>query len=156
MILAKVDGQWAGTNIQSLTSKVHELGCTVRSEHPLESIELIVNGKVSQLFAPENKKAANGSFENSFSASFKPETSSWLVWRCFEKRPGNRLRFAHTAPWHFEIPGKPLRPRRAETEWLVANVKAEIARSQGIAPESLMNDYRRALEIYEQLARTAE
>ncbi|HEY0549853.1 MAG TPA: CehA/McbA family metallohydrolase, partial [Verrucomicrobiae bacterium] len=156
MIFAKADGQWAGTSFHSSSSKAYQLGCTVQSEHPLESIELIVNGTVSQRFAPENKRAASGSFGNSFSASFKPETSSWLAWRCFEKRPGNRLRFAHTAPWHFEIPGKPLRPRRAETEWLVANVKAEIGRSQGIAPETLMNDYRRALEIYEQLARTAE
>ena len=42
-----------------------------------------------------------------------------------------------------------------ETEWLVARVKEEIVRSQGIAPESLIDDYRRALEIYEQLAKTA-
>jgi hypothetical protein len=128
----------------------------VQSEQPLEAIELIVNGAVTQRFVPENKKTATGSFENSYSASFKPETSSWLAWRCFEKRPGNRLRFAHTAPWHFEISDKPLRPRRAQVGWLVANVKAEIARSQGIAPETLINDYRRALEIYEQLARTAQ
>src|ERR1043166_7770606 len=79
-----------------------------------------------------------------------------MAWRCFEKRPNTRSRFAHTAPWHFEIPRQPLRPRRAEIDWLVANVKAEIARSQGIAPEALISDYRRALEIYEKLARTAE
>ena len=34
-------------------------------------------------------------------------------------------------------------------------VKEEIARSRGIAPESLIEDYRRALEIYEQLAKRA-
>jgi peptidoglycan/xylan/chitin deacetylase (PgdA/CDA1 family) len=156
MIFAKVDGQWPGTNLQTSSSKAHELTCTVQSEQPLESVELIVNGAVTQRFAPENKKTATGSFGSSYSSSFKPAASSWVAWRCFEKRPGDRFRFAHTAPWHFEIPARPLRPRRAETDWLVANVKAEIARSQGIAPETLMNDYRRALEIYEQLARTAE
>ena len=156
MMLAKVDGQWPGTNLQTSTSKAHQLDCTVLSEQPLESIELIVNGAVTQRFAPENKKTAKGSFESSHSSSFKPAASAWVAWRCFEKRPGDRFRFAHTAPWHFEIPGQPLRPRRAQTDWLVANVKAEIARSQGIAPESLMIDYRRALEIYEQLAKSAE
>jgi hypothetical protein len=153
MIFAKVDGQWPGTNFSSSTTKVHQLDCIVRSEQPLESIELIVNGAVAQLFAPENKKVADGSFESRFQSSFSPTTSSWVAWRCFEKRAGGRIRFAHTAPWHFEIPGQPLRPRRAEADWLVSRVKEEIARSQGIAPENLLNDYRRALAAYEAIAR---
>jgi len=92
--------------------------------------ELVANGVVTQRFDPQNTKAQAGSFESRVSTRFTPEASSWLAWRCFEKRPGNRFRFAHTAPWHFDIPGKPLHPRRAEAEWLVANVKREIARSR--------------------------
>ena len=126
------------------------------SEQPLETIELIVNGAVSQRFEPQNKRTAAGSFENSVVTAFTPQTSSWLAWRCFEKRPEGRFRFAHTAPWHFEISGKPLRPRRVETEWLVKVVREEIARSGGIAPESLIEDYRRALRIYEDLEKRAE
>ena len=38
---------------------------------------------------------------------------------------------------------------------LVARIKEEIAKSRAIAPESLIDDDRRALEIYEQLAKTA-
>ena len=76
-----------------------------------------------------------------------------MAWRCFEKRAGGRLRFAHTAPWYFEIPGQPLRPRRAEADWLVSRVKEEITRSQGVAPENLINDYRRALAVYEEIAK---
>ena len=155
MMFAKVEGQWPGAAVTN-QSNDYRLECAVSSEQPLEAIELVVNGVVTQRFEPQNTKADAGSFESQVSAQFNPKTSSWLAWRCFEKRPGNRFRFAHTAPWSFEIPAKPLRPRRAETDWLVANVKAEIARSQGIAPESLIDDYRRALEIYEQLARTAE
>ena len=37
---------------------------------------------------------------------------------------------------------------RPEAEWLVASVKAEIARTQDIAPEALINDYRQALEMF--------
>src|SRR5688500_12042718 len=81
MIFAKVDGQWPGTNSHPSSAKVHEVECTVQSEHPLESLELVVNGAVTQRFAPENRKTAAGSFENHFSVSFKPETSSWLAWR---------------------------------------------------------------------------
>jgi hypothetical protein len=157
MMLAKVEGRWPGAKFPATNqAKDYALECTVVSEQPLETIELVVNGVVAQRFDPQNTKAQAGSFESRVSTRFDPKTSSWLAWRCFEKRPGNRFRFAHTAPWHFDIPGKPLHPRRAEAEWLVANVKAEIARSQGVAPETLIKNYRRALEIYEQLARTAQ
>ena len=157
MLLAKADGQWPGATFQSTNqSKDYRLDCTVRSEQRLEGIELVVNGLVSQRFEAQNKKGAAGSFVTEISTGFNPKTTSWLTWRCFEKRPGDRFRFAHTAPWYFEVPDQPLRPRRVETEWLVARVKEEIARSHGIAPETLIDDYRRALEIYEQLAKTAQ
>ena len=156
MMLAKVDGRWPGANFSSSTSRAHQLDCTVQSEQPLETIELIVNGIVTRRIEPQNKKSNAGSVGSTIATQFKPGTSSWLAWRCFEKRAGDRLRFAHTAPWHFEVPGQPLRPRRAEAGWLASRVKEEIARSQGIAPESLINDYRRALAIYERIARTAE
>jgi hypothetical protein len=156
MLLAKVEGQWPGATFQmTKPPNDYRLECTVRSEQALESIELIVNGIVSQRFEPQNKKAATGSFETVVSTQFSPKETSWLAWRCFEKRPGGRFRFAHTAPWYFEVPGQALRPRRAEAEWLVTRVKEEIARSRGIAPESLIEDYQRSLEIYEQLAKTA-
>lgn len=155
MIRAKADGQWSGAVVTN-RGKAHQLECHLFSEQPLEIIELIVNGAVKERFQPDNGRSKSGWFKSSVSTAFTPETSSWVAWRCFEKRPNDRFRFAHTAPWHFEIPGRPLRPRRAETDWLVANVKAEIARSQGVAPETLLNDYRRALEIYEQLAQRAQ
>ena len=159
MIFARADGKWPGEIFKSETARDttrgYALECTVLSEQPLETIELVVNGETAQRITPQNKKSPTGSFESIVSTHFAPQTTSWLAWRCFEKRPNDRFRFAHTGPWHFDISGKPLRPRRAEAEWLVARVKEEIARSTGIAPATLINDYRRALEIYEQLARTA-
>lgn len=156
MIFAKVNGQWPGLALtnQSLTEQALE--CTVLSEQPLEAVELIVNGIVEQRFEPQNRPAATGAFETTLAKTIRPKTSSWLAWRCFEKRPDGRQRFAHTAPWHIEVPGQPLRPRRVEADWLVSRVKEEMARSQGIAPESLMEDYRRALAIYEGIARRAQ
>ena len=157
MLLAKANGQWSGSIFQTADSaQDYPVECNVFSEQPLETIELVVNGAVAQRFEPQNTKADAGSFKSHISTGFKPAKSSWLVWRCFEKRAGGRYRFAHTGPWHFQVSGKPLRPRRAEAEWLAANVKEEIARSQNVAPDVLIEDYRRALKIYEDLARTAE
>jgi hypothetical protein len=157
MIFAKADGQWVGAKFPAAQEpKSHALECTILSEQPLESIELVVNGTVTQRFEPQNIQSETGSRKNQVSARFTPETSSWVAWRCFEKRPANRFRFAHTAPWYFDIEGKPLRPRRAEAEWLTAQVKEEMKRSQGIVPETLMNDYQHALQTYEKIAKAAQ
>lgn len=155
MILARADGKWPGAVLPSNPAAKHSLECTVLSEQPLEVIELIVNGEIARSFAPENRKGNAGSFENSVATNFVPQTTSWFAWRCFEKRPANRFRFAHTAPWHVEISNKPLRPRRAEVQWLVARVQEEIARSTGIAPAGLISDYQEALQTYQALLESA-
>src|SRR6185295_9513936 len=106
-ILAKTEGQWPGAKLSvGDQTKNSALECAVFSEQPLEMIELIVNGAVAQRFEPQNTRARAGSFESRVSTRFNPKTSSWLAWRCFEKGPGNRFRFAHTGPWHFDIPAK--------------------------------------------------
>jgi hypothetical protein len=153
MILARTDGQWPGATFKE--QKSYTLDCSITSEQPLESIELIVNGEVWQRFEAKNIKAASGAFENKATAQFTPNGTSWAAWRCFEQRPNGRFRFAHTAPWHFEIAGEPLRPRRAEIDWLVERVKEEITRSKSVAPQSLIEDYQRSLDIYEQIAKKA-
>jgi peptidoglycan/xylan/chitin deacetylase (PgdA/CDA1 family) len=157
MMFAKADGRLPGATIQVTNPAIPcEVECHVRSEQPLESVELIENGSVVQSWARDtiqNTRMDSGSFENRVSTHYRPQTTSWLAWRCFEKR--SRVRFAHTAPWYFEVAGKPLRPRRIETDWLVTRVKEEIARSEKIAPASLIEEYRAALAVYEQLASTA-
>jgi len=156
MIFARVGDLGPGTTL-SVTgdSGEFEVTCTVRSEHPLERVEMLVNGEVDQHWEPQPERADEGGYESRISTRFRPRTTSWLAWRCFETRPGGRFRFAHSAPWHFVMPGRPLRPRKVEAEWLVQRVKEEIARSQGIAPDSLIADYRQALATYERLAADA-
>ena len=68
--------------------------------------------------------------------------------RAIERRPDGRVRFAHTAPFHFDVEGKPLRPRRAEAEFLVRRVEAEIARSRELLPPEALKEYEQALEAY--------
>lgn len=155
MIFSKASGKWPGENFPPQEPANHPLECIVLSEQPLESIELIVNGEVVKRFEPPNQKSSTSAYENKISTQFRPPGTSWIAWRCFEKRDHNRFRFAHTAPWYFEIPGKPLRPRREQTDWLVSRVREEIKRSEKVAPESLLSDYRESLRIYEAIAKTA-
>ena len=153
MLQARAGGAWPGTRFSpgSGTNSL-DLEASILSQQPLESVELIVNGEVRQRFEPANEPTANGGFQNQVRTDFRPTGSCWWAWRCFERRPGERIRFAHTAPWYWEVPGEPLRPRKAEAAWLVTRVKEEIVRSQGIAPEELLQEYRQALEIYERIS----
>ncbi len=151
MIFAQADGKLAGETFREKRS--YALECKIVSEEPLETIDMIVNGAVAQGFEPQNARAGGTAFENVVSTRFTPWGSSWVSWRCFEKRPGGRFRFAHTAPWHFEIAGEPLRPRWDEINWLTTRVREEIARSQGIAPPELIQEYEEALKKYEEIGR---
>ena len=75
-----------------------------------------------------------------------------MLFRCFEERPGGRLRFAHTGQWTIEIPGKPLLPSPEEKEYLIRRVQDEISRSKSIVSNEAMTEYNAALEHYKNLA----
>ena len=68
---------------------------------------------------------------------------------CYESLPKNRVRFAHTAPVHVEVPGKPLRPRPAEIDFLIRRVEDQIARGKDILPAAALDEYREALRVYQ-------
>ena len=124
------------------------LSGTAESALPLSRIEVIVNGEVARTLKPDNTPAARGGFTSAVKESLKIEESSWVAVRCFEDRPDRRPRFAHTAPIHVDLPGKPLRPRKAEVEFLVKRVEDEIARNTGVLPEPALDEYREALKFY--------
>jgi hypothetical protein len=75
--------------------------------------------------------------------------------RCFEELQDKRVRFAHTGPFHIEVAGKPLRPRREEVEYLMRRVADQITRSAGVLPKAALDEYRNALGTYAEIAKTA-
>ncbi|MEW6306125.1 MAG: CehA/McbA family metallohydrolase [Verrucomicrobiota bacterium] len=126
----------------------------VASEFPVSKVELVLNGDVVPVPLPATRKLANGSYETEFRASLRVDNSSWLAVRCFEPR-GRRERFAHTGPFHFNVFGKPLRPKRAEVEFLIKRVQDEIDRSRTVVPSEALKEYEFALEVYRRIAATA-
>jgi hypothetical protein len=151
LLRAKANGRWPGAEFGAGEAA---LQCSIRSAHPLESVELIANGEVVQRFEPTNRSEGGG-FTNEITTRFRPTTSTWIAWRCFEARPDGRLRFAHSAPWYFDVPNQPLRLRRIEADWLVQRVTEEIARSRDVAPRELIDEYQRALKFYQDRAAVA-
>ena len=75
--------------------------------------------------------------------------------RTFTKGTDGRPRFAHSAPVHIEVPGKPQRARRVEVEHLAAQVRAEIERNKDILPPKALAEFQKALTFYEGRLETA-
>jgi hypothetical protein len=157
MLPAKLDGKHPGAVLRPTGGGPHRFRLTGQalSAVPLSRIEVIVNGEVTERIEPANRKRKAGGYESVLDAPLKVDGSSWLAVRCYEARPDNRVRFAHTAPWHVEVDGKPLRPRKAEVEYLVRRVEEQMKRSAAVLPEAALAEYHRGLRAYSDLLKTA-
>lgn len=128
---------------------------TALSAQPLERVEIVVNGELVQKLKPENRKRDQGGYESPIETKVKIEGTSWIAVRCFEERTDRRVRFAHTGPVHIEVPGKPLRPRKVEIDFLIKRVEDQIRRSGEVLPAAALEEYREGLKIYQEIAKTA-
>ena len=75
--------------------------------------------------------------------------------RAFERQADGRVRFAHTAPWHMEVAGQPICPRRAEIDYLIELMTREIQRNREVLSAEALQEYEQALRTYRQLAERA-
>lgn len=152
MLLATANGRDPGEKFQSASVPAnYRLRGTVLSEEPLTFLEVIHNGQPVQTLMPQNRRTPEGGYETSINLDLSVKGSGWFVLRCWEDRPGDRFRFAHTAPWHVEVPGHPLRPRPEEKDFLVGRVRDEMERSRTILPPAAITEYERALASYERV-----
>jgi hypothetical protein len=157
MLLAELNGRNTGEVLRPAGDGPHTFHLTGRalSATRLSRIEVIVNGEVSERIKPANHKTEAGGYETNLEAHLKVDGSSWLAVRCYEEHSNARVRFAHTAPWHIEVPCKPLRPRKAEVEYLVKRVEEQLHRSAGVLPEAALAEYRQGLRVYQELVKGA-
>ncbi len=152
MLFATVNGQDPGQVFQqSAASEKYKLAGTVVSEQPLGFIEVVDKGEPARLIRAQNRKTKHGAFETTFDAELTVEGSGWVAVRCWEDRPGGRVRYAHTAPWHFEKMDRPLRPRPEEKAFLVRRMRDELERARGVLPAETISEYERALDFYAKL-----
>jgi hypothetical protein len=158
MLLAKFDGKLPGHRFEVKDSPARRvrIEATVISEQPVKNIELLRNCDVIERLEMKSNQNAEGAFEADIGKEVSIQGTSWLAVRCWEERPGGRIRFAHTAPVWFDELDAPLRPKKREVEWLLQRTRDEIARSQALLPPKALGEYREALAAYEALARDAQ
>ena len=157
MLDIQVDGQSPGSTLarQSQEENVVHVTGLASSARPLRPIEIVVNGRVVDRLAATNDQTASGGYESPIDTKVTLDGSSWVVVRAFENRPDGRVRFAHSSPVHVDVAGKPLRPRRAEVEYLVRRMKEELERNRDVLRPDELDEYRQALTAYESLAADA-
>lgn len=148
MIFAECSGQPPGAKLEG--GEV-QLTATILSEHPLRSVELVANNLAVTKLTPRSSRTVDGAHQNEITIDVPIAASGWLCLRCFEERPDGRVRFAHTAPWRFEVPDRPLRPTRQQRDYLVARIRSEMTRSAGVLPGSAMAEYEESLRHAESL-----
>jgi len=150
MLLVRVNGKNPGTTFKPGAGKQgYRLTGEALSAGPLDRIEVVVNGEVTRTIKPANAKREQGGHASAIDETLPLDGSAWLAVRCYELRPAGRVRFAHTAPFHVEVPGRPLRPRPAEVEFLIRRVEEQLARSKDVLPPAALDEYREALRAYQ-------
>jgi len=129
--------------------KTNEVNGSLLSEAPIPELEVIINGEVRHRLRLAAQKNAEGAWEAPFRQPLRLSGTSWVALRCFDRRANHAVRFAHTAPRWFDVPGAPLRPKQQEVQFLMQRVRDEILRSRGLLPASAIAEYERALAAYE-------
>jgi hypothetical protein len=153
MLLATVNMRHPGESLRPAAGPTtYRVAGTVVSEEPLAFIEVIHNGVAVSTLMPQNRETPEGARASDFNTELVLEDSGWLAVRCWEDRPGGRFRWAHTAPWYVEKPGRPLCPRREEKAFLVERMRFEIERSRGVLPAEAQAENELALAAYQKLS----
>jgi len=153
MIFFDVNGEPAGhTFRQSEETVTYKVAVTVRGVAGKCRIEIVQDGVVKRI----ERLGGQGNWEARTATTSPVEDSTWFAARCYVEDSNGRERFAHSAPIFIDVPGKPLRPKKPEVEYLISRVKAEIERNTGVLSNEALSEYLAALAAYEEIAKNAK
>lgn len=151
LLRAEIDGKTSGETFQGPFAKPLHLRAIVHSSAPIERIEVLFNGVLIHQERPMGCPRDEGGNDTVFSRMLTTEQSGWYVVRVFEKHPDGRVRFAHTAPWFVNVPGKPLRPRKEELDHILKTIDREIARNTNVLDAKSLAEILAARKYYARL-----
>lgn len=148
----------ANGNHPSTSKPIHSTGPikiqiegVLRSANPVTAIEIVVNGDLAKRFEAAGSPSKDGSYRTDFDLTQDLQSSAWIIARCFTQLPNGRERFAHSAPFYVEIPGRPIRPKQAELDFLIQRMQQEITRNKSLLPPAALQEFHEALAFYQNL-----
>jgi hypothetical protein len=152
MLFMKIDGEIPSLTVKRSTPMEFCIDVEARTQGQLETIEIVVNGKVEEAFDCGGNCAGSGAL------NLEPESSCWVAARAFELAPGN-VRLAHTSPVFLEVPD-PVTPSKTDARYY-ADWCQELLEASRKDPGRYPSDeargavegyYTRATEFYDRLA----
>ncbi len=160
MLFVTIDGQGPGEVWQQNTpGRQYDVEIEALSPLPLERIEIVQHGRVVQVAQPAQEgnfeRLPQGASRTRWTTKLTIDQTSWAAVRAFERQADGRIRFAHTGPWHMEVAGQPIRPRRAEVDYLIELMTREIQRNRDVLSAESLQEFEQALHVYRQLAERA-
>jgi hypothetical protein len=162
MLFATLEDQLPGAIFTRSTedSRRFKLSVETISANPIDRIEVVVNGETVHSIPIDSEAVRRSRDERDaeiaqFETELELDASSWVAVRTLQRQADNRVRFAHSAPWHIEIDGHRVRPRQAEVAYLIEAMRREISRNEGVLAEDAIQEFRDALEIYQEIMQRA-
>ncbi len=153
MLIATIDGKRPGHGFKMKTGETRrpKVRAHMLSDSPLTSVEFVVNGRVAQSVQLEQEFSKETIERVVVSDPLELRGPGWIAVRCWSRLPDGRMRFAHTAPHYYDVPGETPRPTRQEADFLATRTREEIERSRGLIPASALAEYQESLRFYEGL-----
>ncbi len=154
MLFTTVNDQPPGSTITVNGQTSVRVAGSVESIHAVTQIEIIKNGRVVEVIVPPHNHDDTEIHRSTFSVDLPVDSTSWVAVRCFapqEIDQRTKRTFAHSSPVHIEMSGKPLRPRKIETEYFIKRMQDEIARNRDFLRPDELAEYECALDIYTRL-----
>ncbi len=156
MLLVQADDKLPGEVFDLPEGKELELKIESISSRPVATIEIVVNGEIVETIKPRGERDGNGAYREVFTRSVPIDATSWVAVRSIEPRSDGRKRFAHTAPWHLKVAGKPMRPKRIEVEYFIWLMERELKRNRDVLPREALAEFEEALNVYRNLLSRAD
>lgn len=157
MLSVSVNELPAGTSFQQRdATKTYEIKARADSLGRPLRLEIVQDGRVVPSEVVGQAKSAGAPTFVIREATVQVEESTWFIARCYETMPDGREGFAHSSPFFIDVAGKPIRPRKAEVEYLIDRIEREIERNVGVLSKHALEEYRAALDIYQMIAQRAK
>jgi hypothetical protein len=150
MLLVSINDRDPGEAFQAPTGdyRLHVRG-DVLSPQPLKRIEIVCNGEIIRSVTPKNESSGNG-FNSPIDDVVSVKSSGWIAVRCIgQPLETGGIPFAHTGPWHVELAGHPLKPKRREVEYFLDRVNEEIEHNRAVLNDEQLTDYYKARDFWQ-------
>lgn len=153
MLVATIQQQPPGHEFKRESKQVETFtwNCEVESLTPITKVEWLINGNVHTSLEPDLTQTELGTYRFEGKGDFEIGQSGWAIVRTWSEQSDGRKRFAHSAPWYFEIADEPVRPPQEQLDYLRGQIETALQQQQGVLSPEAIAEFIEARNFYSNL-----